>query len=360
MQHHAENGNEAPAWRLRPNDARGGFLVTLDRCDATHANLYARLLDAPESPGLCLAGHIDTVTARAAGWSTPPLQADERQGRLYGRGSCDMKGGVAALLCAAAAMRPRLRPGQDLRVHLYGGEEVGCLGSRHMAERRPEELAGVGAAIVAEPTALLPSVGHRGALWLRVTASGNAAHASMPQLGDNALTRLLPVAARIQAYDAGKWRHPQMGPATLTLTTLHAGSGCNMVPDAAGLTVDIRTVPGQDQGAVLADIRDLAGEACRVEVLTRVPSLWTPPDLPWVRRVARLAHGAAGQTPAPVTSQFFTDGASLRLAKPELPIIILGPGEQGVAHQTNEWCAVPQLCRAVDVYMAILADWYGV
>lgn len=338
---------------------QGGFQVAVDSFASGRANLYAWVRTRPAEPSLCLAGHIDTVALYQGRWASPPLIGEEREGRLYGRGACDMKSGVAAMICAALAHRPRLLPGQDLRIHIYGGEECGCLGSTEMVRRHPEQLRDVGAVLVAEPTSVRPCVGHKGALWLKVTVSGRAAHGSMPQFGDNALSKTLAVAGRIEALGLNGPSHPVMGASTLTLTTMHSGTSHNSVPDTASFTLDIRTVPGQDAQGLTADIAELAGPDCSVEVLQCIPPLWTDPRTPWVSRVNSLTRGVLGSLDAdPAVVQFFTDGAALRPALPEVPIVILGPGEPHLAHQTNEWCGLDQICRAEAVYRAILDDWY--
>ena len=342
---------------------RAGFRVELDSFGARGVNLYAWLMDRPERPGLCLAGHIDTVSVNNGRWASDPLCATEKDGRIYGRGACDMKGGVAAMVCAAARARSRLASGQDLRLHVYGGEEVGCLGSAHMVRSRPGQLSRVGAVIVAEPTAMKPCVGHKGAVWLKVTANGRAAHGSMPQFGDNALSKAVAAARSLESYPIGESVHPHMGASTLTLTTLHSGSSHNSVPDSAFFTVDIRIVPGQDPQSVASLIREVVGPGCDVEILQSIHPLWTDPANPWIGRVAELVAeqvgGSNASASAPCITQFFTDGAALRAALPEVPILILGPGEPSLAHQTDEWCEVSELRRAESVYSTVIADWYG-
>jgi len=354
-----ETGNEPACLGFLADLLRdAGFKTELAPFGEGRANLYAWLEDAPKKPGLCLAGHIDTVALHDGQWQSDPLCAVERDGRMFGRGTCDMKGGVAAMVCAAIRTRPLLAPGSDLRLHIYGGEEVGCLGSTHMVRNHPEQLSSIGAVIVTEPTSVLPSVGHKGALWLKVTAKGRAAHGSMPQFGDNALSKAIIVATKLESLPIGKSTHPQMGASTLALTSLHSGSSHNSVPDTASFTVDIRTVPGQDVDTLINEIKALAGEDCSVDTIRCIHSLWTDPAHPWVRRVAELT-APPDQIAQPAITQFFTDGAALRLANAEIPIVILGPGDPCVAHQTNEWCQVEQLYKAADVYARIIQDWHN-
>ncbi|MDR2799987.1 MAG: M20/M25/M40 family metallo-hydrolase, partial [Desulfovibrio sp.] len=178
-----------------------GFSCLLESYDPafTHkANLYARLCPGAPGESLFFGGHVDTVPFGNAPWDRDPLSGAAEGGRLHGRGSCDMKGGVAAMLCAALRMAPRLK-GRDLVLHLYGGEELGCLGSFFAARHHREHFGRPGAAIIAEPTGNRPMAGHKGALWLTLECEGRAAHGSMPEKGDNALAKLLPAACRFLA-----------------------------------------------------------------------------------------------------------------------------------------------------------------
>jgi succinyl-diaminopimelate desuccinylase len=212
--------------------------------------------------------------------------------------------------------------------------------------------------VVAEPSNNRPLVGHKGALWLKGRATGRTAHGSMPEHGDNALCKALDAAQRLRTLELGP-AHAELGAPTLALTTLHAGMNVNSIPDAAEFTVDLRTVPGRDNAALLRAAQALAGPDVPLEVLMDLAPVWTAPDHPWVRRVRELLSGPLGPLPEVETVQFFTDAASLRAVLPDLPILVLGPGDPAQAHQTDESCSVAQLEQAVDLYTIIARDWYG-
>ncbi|MDL2313437.1 M20/M25/M40 family metallo-hydrolase [Desulfovibrio sp. OttesenSCG-928-C14] len=332
-------------------------LFGYDPADSSRVSLVARLGAQKPGAALCLAGHIDVVPFGSAPWAEDPLSGAIREGRLYGRGSTDMKGGAAALLHAALGLAPDLKDG-GLEVHLYGGEEQGLAGSLSLVKDHPEELAGIGAVVVAEPSANRPQAGHKGAFWLFLESHGVTAHSSMPDKGESALAKILPAACRLKDYNP-QAAHPYLGKSVATLTTLHSGLNVNSVPDYAGMTLDVRTVAGQDYQALLEQVRGLAGPEVAISVKQEIPPLWTDPDNPWFTRARKIASAVTGLDDGVETAFFSTDGAALRLALPDAPIIVLGPGDPGLAHSTDEFVSLAELADAREIYKRLIADWAG-
>ncbi|MDR2507185.1 MAG: M20 family metallopeptidase [Candidatus Accumulibacter sp.] len=319
-------------------------------------NLYAVLNKGAKGPALFFGGHIDTVPVTPSTWSAPPLAAEIRDGRLYGRGAADMKGGLAAFVLAALEAAPRIRD-RELVLHVYGGEEQGCLGSKKAKETI--SASPLGAAIIAEPTNARPLVGHRGALWLTLRTKGVAAHASMPDKGVNALAKMLPVANRLLDYRLPAAHHPYLGDGTFVVSMLHAGINSNSVPDSASLTIDIRTVPGQKSPEILKDVENIVRGEAAIETTVDLEPVWSDPESPWVKRVRALCGECLGDVIGIETVAFFTDAASVRQLFPGLPIVVLGPGDQALAHKTDEWCSIAQLDTVRKMYAEIIRDWYG-
>ncbi|MDR1660146.1 MAG: M20/M25/M40 family metallo-hydrolase, partial [Desulfovibrio sp.] len=306
-------GNEETALRLLADIlADAGFtcsLVGYDQGRSDRQSLIARLCSADPMPSLYFGGHIDTVPYDESTWKWHPLGGHVRDGMLCGRGSCDMKGGVAAMVCACAHMATRLE-GRDIVLHIYGGEEKGCLGSRNVAAS-PDLFGKAAAGVIAEPSGLLAQVGHKGVLWMELRAKGRAAHASMPDEGDNALTKLLPAAGALCAYKTGA-SHQWLGSGTFALTSLHAGIASNSIPDQAVLTLDMRTVPGQVHAEILAEIQELTGPDVQLTMTYDGLPVWTDPAQPWCAGAMARASQISG-CPATVScAKFFTDAASVR------------------------------------------------
>ena len=350
-------GNErAPLELIAHILAEAGFTISFDaydRANPLRCSLAARLRPNSGQPALCLCGHIDTVPLGAADWQMPPFEGRIENNLLYGRGSSDMKSGVAAMVCAAARMAGQMRG--DLALHIYGGEETGCEGSFHMATQ-PQYLNNIKAVVVGEPTSCLPLCGHKGALWLTCTTTGVTAHASMPHKGDNALAKILPFANSMSSYTLDG-QHPQLGGGTCVVSTLHSGCNSNSVPDSASMTIDIRTVPQHDHAQIRAEVAGIAGPHISVDAALDIPAVWTDPCHPWMKRAFDVLTPLLGKRPQVATVQFFTDAAALRPRLPDVPIIILGPGASTLAHQVDEHCPVEQIDLATEMYAALLADW---
>jgi len=321
-------------------------------------SLVARLAGGDQAPPLVLCGHGDTVPLGAAAWSRPPLEPRVEDGRLYGRGASDMKSGLAALTWAGLVLAAQPRPRAGLTLVYCADEENGCQGSRFLAQD-PARVGPAGALVVAEPTANQPWLGHKGVLWLRAGFTGKAAHASMPQAGDNAIYKAARTVAALESLDLSAWEHPHLGRPTRNVGTISGGTRINMVPDAAELTLDLRTLPAMDHAALLAMVQAAAPEAVSWEVLDDTRSLWTDPDHPWVRESWDLVAGITGRQPIPGGAPYFTDAAHLVPALGRPPCLILGPGEPGQAHQTDEWCDLERLDQAARIYLEMARRWCG-
>lgn len=338
-----------------------GFTCTFSQYDPESPAKCSLIAESnPKATGeaLCLGGHIDVVPFGSTPWKVEPLSGEVKDGILYGRGSTDMKGGMAAMICAAINMAHKLN-GANLVVHVYGGEELGLLGSRHLAVNQPETLDKIGAVVVGEPTGLQVQAGHKGVLWIRLFTSGTTAHASMPDVGDNALAKILPTANRLKDYDP-QVSHPYLGKSTAVLSRLHSGLNTNSVPDGAVMDMDVRTVAGQTNESVLEQVRALADSEVTIEAAADIPPLWTDPEHPWCVRVNNIVQAATTHGKGIGTAVFATDGSALRLCLKEAPILVLGPGAQNMAHQVDEHVAVEELRAAQLIYENIIKDWYGI
>lgn len=335
--------------------AEAGFAVRLDPFGPGRVNLLATLAGAADAPSLCLTGHLDTVPLGGARWERDPFAGEIADGRLYGRGSCDMKGGVAAMVVAALAAAASPARNGGLVLLLTGGEETGCEGARHFAERGG--AGPVGAVLVAEPTDNRPLVAHKGVLWLQATTSGTTAHGSMPEHGDNAVYKAARAAVALEAYDFAVAPHPLLGRPTLNLGTIHGGTNTNSVPDRAVMTVDIRTVPGQSHAEVRDRLAARLGPGVGLEPLVDLPGIHTDPGDGWVRQVAAAAAEVTGETVPAGGASYFTDASVLVPAFGTPPTVVLGPGDPAVAHRTDEWCSLERLRQAVEIYTSLVRDW---
>jgi succinyl-diaminopimelate desuccinylase len=340
---------EVAASLLAARLSAAGFDVAFHEHAPGRPSVVARL--AGDGPALCMTGHLDTVPLGGAAWSAEAF-GELRDGRLYGRGSSDMKGGVAAIVVAAERIAALSRGSAGLELVLCAAEETGCEGALHLASSGA--LGRAGAVLVAEPTSGVPHVAHKGVLWARATAEGKSAHASSPELGRNAI---YPLAAAIAALAELRFevpRHPVLGEPTFNVGTVSGGSGINLVPDRAEAGIDIRTVPGMRSPEILDRLRSLAGPDVAIEPILDLPPVSTDPDDPFVRSVVDVAGSSGGGL------AYFTDAAALTPAYGSPPTVIWGPGEAAQAHQTDEWASADKIEAAADGFFEVARRWCGV
>ncbi|MDF3011481.1 MAG: acetylornithine deacetylase [Burkholderiales bacterium] len=333
-----------------------GFSIQFFEYEEGRTSLVARAGGSDAKAPLCLTGHLDVVPLGSRKWSKDPFSGESDGDKLYGRGTSDMKSGVAAMLLAARTFGKSLSGTPGIVLVLTAGEEGGCIGSRHLAGQR-KLLGRAGAMVVGEPTSNYPLVGHKGSIKFNARFRGVSAHGSMPELGVNAVYKAAAVVTRLENFEFGAAPHAVMGKPTLNVGTFAGGSGVNLVPDDAVIGVDIRTVPGLDHGALLSRLKDLLGKDAELDVFSDLNPVWTAPDQEWVQRVFEICKPFVGEAPHARTAPYMTDAANLLKAYVGAPAVVLGPGEAAMAHQTDEYCSIERTRQAVAIYEAVIKDW---
>jgi succinyl-diaminopimelate desuccinylase len=333
-----------------------GYKVDYHDYEDGRTSVIARAGGTQGKDPICLTGHLDVVPLGSRAWRHDPFAGEADGDKLYGRGASDMKAGVAAILMAARAFKDRLAGTPGVVIVLTAGEENGCIGSRHLAGL-PRLMGRAGAIVVGEPTSNYPLVGHKGSLKFHARFRGVSAHGSMPHLGDNAIYKAARATAALAAFDFGVAPHPVMGAPSLNVGTFEGGSGVNLVPDAAEIGVDIRTVPGLEHAALRQRLERLLGAEAEMDVFSDLEPVWTEPKQAWVRRVFELAGPVIGAAPEPRTASYMTDAANLLKVYRGAPAVVLGPGEPDMAHQTDEYCSMERIRQAQAIYESLVADW---
>ena len=310
--------------------------------------------DAGQLP-LCFSGHLDTVPLGTAKWSRNPLSGEISDGRLWGRGSTDMKGGIAALVVAFERL---CRSGVSCPVTLAltASEETGCQGANAIAGK----IGRVGGLIIAEPTNCSIATSHKGALWLRICAVGKAAHGSKPELGDNAIDSVVQALAGTREVIRSAPTHSRLGPVTSNVGTIVGGTATNIVADRCEATVDVRLTPGLSATTVLNKIRAQLRHGVSVEPDLALDAIDSATDDPWILGVIRDASRVCGAPLAATSASFFTDASVLVPALGNPPVAIVGPGDPALAHQVDESCSVEAIDRATDLYELIGRNWQKV
>lgn len=348
---------KACALFLEPLLKQAGFEVSFFEAAEDRTNLIARLPgDDLKGKPLCLCSHLDTVPLGETPWTRDPFTAEIRDNKLFGRGSADTKSSVAAMVMAAIRMSklPGRRAG--LLLVMAADEERANKGAMAMAET-PGLLGEAGALVIGEPTSNHPCIGHKGALWLEAETHGITAHGSMPELGDNAIYKAADAIQKLRAFDFENIRHPLMGRPTLNVGTIQGGLNVNSVPNRTIFRLDIRTVAGQAHARVFDAIQSLVGADVRLTRLTDTENVFTPPDNPWIKQVFDICESLSGARPEPKCLMYFTDAAALQPALGHPPTIILGPGDAGQAHKTDEYCPVDNIEKIEHIYFEICKKW---
>jgi acetylornithine deacetylase len=319
-------------------------------------NLIAELTWPGAGRPMMLEAHQDTVPVD--GMSVSPFGAEVRDGRLYGRGACDVKGGMAAILAAMERLAVEQPRGAASIVAAFTvDEESGFTGVRHLARALPPNLS---FAVVAEPTRLEVVVAHKGLVRWKVRTIGRSCHSARPADGVNAVYRMAPVLSALEQYAidlAGRRAHPLLGGPTLSVGVIRGGTSVNTVPGSCEVEIDRRLLPGEDPAGAVDD--------CRVFLARRLPGVdlqvepaWisdfaldTPADSEAVRVSLAAVRKVLGRA-EPVGVPYGTDGS--KLAEAGLPTVVIGPGDIAQAHTVDEWIEIDQLERAVEVYVELV------
>lgn len=345
--------------------AEAGIAATLiPDASGGKANLYATV--GPQGVGgVMLSGHTDVVPVEGQAWTLPPFALTEQSGRYYGRGAADMKGFVACAIAALlnAAKRPLKVP---LHLALSYDEEIGCMGVRSLVAMLETAPVRPRMCIVGEPTAMQVATGHKGKIALRATCIGREGHSALAPMALNALhlaadfvnvVRVLQGRVAASGLRDGDYDVPYT---TLHVGKLNGGVQVNIVPNAAVVDFEIRSLAGEDTDALIADLRagaeaivaplraDFPEAEIRVERLWDYPGLGTPTDAGVVNFVKSLT-GANGT----IKVAFGTEGG-LFDARLGIPTVICGPGSMAQGHKPDEYVAVEQMQRCEAMLSALI------
>jgi acetylornithine deacetylase/succinyl-diaminopimelate desuccinylase family protein len=342
-------GEQRVADFLAATAAQAGLDVEFQPVSPGRSNLLARLSPRGKvRQRLLLAPHLDTVNAAAAQFT--PVK---RNGRLYGRGACDTKGSVAAMLTALGALAQAGQRPADTEIVFAAlvDEEHGQAGSRALA------ASGLRAdlAIVGEPTRLQVVTAHKGTLWMKLETQGRSAHGSWPELGRNAvhdMARVVDLLQTTYARQLRRRRHPLLGWPTVSVGAIRGGTQANIVPDRCTIFIDRRTLPGETEAGVRRELnaalrrKNLAVAYVHDKLPACLP-LETDPRLPLVARFL----SCVGQRKA-VGVRYFCDASVL--GQSGIPSVVFGPGDIAQAHTAAEWISLESLERGQELLRRFL------
>ena len=335
---------------VEPEPGRTSLLATIGTGDGSR-------------PTLLVNGHLDVVPVDAARWAHDPFRAELDDGRLYGRGTSDMKGGVAAAVEALSALhRAGRQPACDLAFHLVADEERGGrLGTAALVERG---VLRADACLVPEPTGLAVCVAERGLLTATITVRGRPAHGGQPGDGVSAIEMAAKVVLALHDADFGDPDHPLLGRPTCNVGVIQGGTGHNTVAESCTLVVDRRLLPGTSREAAEAGLRERIDAIDEPDLRYQLePGVYgeaseLDPGHPFVDEVQAAMAAAVGR-PAPVIGMTFSTDARFVRNQAGIPAVVCGPGDLSQAHTNDEWVVVDKLVDAAAVYAHLYASFGG-
>jgi acetylornithine deacetylase len=315
-------------------------------------NVIARL-EGQGAPSLVFEAHTDTVTVE--GMEIAPFDPALREGRVYGRGACDCKASLAAMLIALAHTAQHGSPPGDITFVAACDEEYRYRGVQHLVDSGFRADGGV----VGEPTELQVIVAHKGAVRARIITRGRAAHSSEPHKGESAIFHMGRVLSAIEEYAnhlAARPHHPLLRGPTVSVGLISGGNAPNVVPERCEITVDRRILPTESVAGVEAELRqwlaDHAPVPWELEVALSDGGMDGSADSDIARRCAAGVDATLGGHEI-AGVQYGTDAS--KLAKAGTPAVVLGPGNIAQAHTSVEWVEVAQVEQAVAVYRRIMS-----
>ncbi len=334
-----------------------GFQVELQEKVPDRPNVIARM-GPREAPALMLNGHLDVVGVE--GMVHPPFTADVRDNRIYGRGSADMKAGVAAM-CAAALRAADSASSRQILIAAVADEEYESLGMRALMASGVRAEA----AIITEPTRLAICPAHRGFVWIDVAFRGRAAHGSRYDIGVDAITHAGLVLAELEKLEHTREhgrRHSLLGRGSLHASMIRGGVGMSTYPEECVLSIERRTLPGETADTAMKEIekacaavraRDSRLDARITQTTSQLPS-----DVSTDAPIVGLLRGAMESEGVPVSIEgmsAWTDAALLNAAG--IPTICFGPGDIALAHAAEEFVPISEIETATRVLARVVLDW---
>jgi succinyl-diaminopimelate desuccinylase len=352
---------EGMADRVEDYFKKMGLDVERDHVVEGRQNVIAELNTNLDAPTLVFLNHMDTVPA-GDGWTHDPFSAEISEGKLWGRGSCDMKGGLAAGLIAIKHLKMKLDQGarlrRSVRTCLVVDEECSWM----QGVSKAVELGRIGKediVIACEPTSLELKTAQKGALWYEIVFSGKSAHAATPQMGANAIQAAAKTLIRLEEAAASMNNTDELlGKTTIVTSVIDGGSKTNIVPDTCRIEVDVRFVPPLSVAGVREMLEKIASEACQTVPGTSAQihslSVDRPPILSSLQAdnaeiICKAITDTTGVSPVPAGVSYYSDAGLAAARTGNRQCYLLGPGNIEQAHIPNEFIDIEELKKSAIV-----------
>jgi len=338
-----------------------GLSVELIEAEKGLTNVIGKFRGSETAPWILFNGHTDVVPVpRDVDWIVSPFSAEIKDGRIYGRGACDMKGGLAAMLAAAKivfSLFPEYK-GNVILTATVDEEIGGFKGMKYVVEQGIKADMG----IVCEPTDLKIVNVCKGLLWLKLRTKGKSAHGGRPERGINAIYRMSNILNMLENYDFEQTPHKILGKPTVNVGSIRGGIKPNMVPDSCEAEIDIRYLPNQNHLQIIDDFEKLVGDLegkdpqieTEIEIIRYRSSIEIPKEEKVIKIIMQAVKRVLGEYP-----EFrgkVTPADTEHLVTAGIPSVMFGPGSEKLAHSSNEWISIDDILTAVKIYAAIMLD----
>lgn len=352
-----EKGELQTALIIAEELKKAGIESEIDKWDENRANITARI-GKKGGKSIILACHMDVVPPGNAAWKHPPFEPTEEDGKIYGRGSADMKGGIAAGIQAItelAGQKDNLNG--EIIFTATAGEETNSCGVKRFLQNQGKDINNPVGIIIPEPTDFQAVTAHRGMLWVKVTTIGKTAHGSMPHLGVNAVLSMNKLLNKLKSFTPEFTRHPQLGDCSLSINTITGGKAINVIPDSCEAGIDIRTLPSQQHRQIISRIREIINSLksedenfnAEISIVREVEALETDTDSEFVRKFCDSLN--IDET---ISVGFTTDAPFF--AALDAPVVVFGAGDPHVCHKPDEYIEIKDLQKAADMYKKVILD----
>jgi succinyl-diaminopimelate desuccinylase len=312
-------------------------------------------IEGKEERNITLCGHLDTIRVIEEDWSKPPFQGLIEKGKMYGRGTADMKGGVAAIIYTSILLKRRgITPQKKVQLALTADEEWGYRGAKTLVDQGFFDQTDF--LIITEPTNLQVAVGEKGELWIKAKFYGKSAHGSTPELGVNTVVPGSKFVLEVsEEYKKLFNQDPLWGNNSINIGQFHGGVQVNVVPNYSEVQLDFRVISEEDKKRALElvrkkgqDIAEEFGVQFKEEIFNYHPPIFTSLDNLYIQKFMQVA----GVKEATIV-KYCTDGGTI-IPEKKIPFIIFGPGDIAQAHQNDEYIELESLYQSVDTFLEFL------
>jgi succinyl-diaminopimelate desuccinylase len=312
-------------------------------------------IEGKEERNITLCGHLDTIRVKEEDWSRPPFQGLIENGKMYGRGTSDMKGGVAASIYSLILLKRRgITPQKKVQLALTADEEWGYRGAKTLVDQGFFDQTDF--LIITEPTNLQVAVGEKGEVWIKAKFYGKSAHGSTPELGVNTVIPGSKFVLEVsEEYKKLFNPDPLWGNNSINIGQFHGGVQVNVVPNYSEVQLDFRVISEEDKKRALElvrkkgrDIAEEFGVQFKEEIFNCHPPIFTSLDNLYIQKFMQVA----GVKEATIV-KYCTDGGTI-IPEKKIPFIIFGPGDIAQAHQNDEYIELESLYQSVDTFLEFL------